>query len=89
MCKCNPSIRTPFCGKLECQWPEQETVKTEPKIDEVWLLRAYYEADYPNEAGWRFIGVFGSLDAVDRRIAELKTDPYVKKYAYESERVNR
>lgn len=23
MCKCNPSIRTPFCGKGDCVWPEK------------------------------------------------------------------
>lgn len=22
MCKCTPEIRTPFCGKLGCEWPE-------------------------------------------------------------------
>lgn len=21
MCKCTPNIRTPFCGKLGCEWP--------------------------------------------------------------------
>ena len=21
MCKCTPEIRTPFCGKGDCQWP--------------------------------------------------------------------
>jgi len=21
MCKCNPSIRTPFCGRPGCEWP--------------------------------------------------------------------
>lgn len=25
MCKCTPSIRTPFCGKLGCQWPAQQS----------------------------------------------------------------
>lgn len=24
MCKCTPSIRTPFCGKAGCRWPEEE-----------------------------------------------------------------
>lgn len=23
MCKCDPRMRTPFCGKLDCQWPKQ------------------------------------------------------------------
>ena len=22
MCKCNPKIRTPYCGKPGCQWPK-------------------------------------------------------------------
>lgn len=24
MCKCTPNIKTPFCGKPECEWPQQE-----------------------------------------------------------------
>lgn len=24
MCKCTPEIRTPFCGKPGCEWPEQQ-----------------------------------------------------------------
>lgn len=23
MCKCTPSIRTPFCGKMGCEWPKE------------------------------------------------------------------
>ena len=23
MCKCTPEIKTPFCGKPNCEWPEQ------------------------------------------------------------------
>jgi hypothetical protein len=30
MCKCTPGIKTPFCGKGDCQWPEQQ-----PKVDPV------------------------------------------------------
>lgn len=25
MCKCTPNIRTPFCGKPGCTWPEKES----------------------------------------------------------------
>lgn len=25
MCKCDPNIRTPFCGKSGCQYPKVET----------------------------------------------------------------
>lgn len=24
MCKCDPRMRTPFCGKGNCQWPKQK-----------------------------------------------------------------
>lgn len=24
MCKCTPEMRTPFCGKIGCQWPKPE-----------------------------------------------------------------
>lgn len=27
MCKCNPNIRTPFCGKIGCQWPKKDGEK--------------------------------------------------------------
>jgi hypothetical protein len=27
MCKCTPGIKTPFCGKPGCQWPEQRPSK--------------------------------------------------------------
>lgn len=30
MCKCNPKIRTPYCGKRECIWPDEiEIVQVE------------------------------------------------------------
>jgi hypothetical protein len=28
MCACTPEIRTPFCGRGECKWPEQSKQKT-------------------------------------------------------------
>jgi hypothetical protein len=24
MCKCTPEIRTPYCGKFGCEWPERK-----------------------------------------------------------------
>ncbi len=27
MCKCTPSVRIPFCGKLGCEWPEKRRTK--------------------------------------------------------------
>lgn len=28
MCKCTPAIKTPFCGKADCQWPKPEGAKS-------------------------------------------------------------
>lgn len=36
MCKCNPAIRTPFCGKGDCQWSEQNPEKI--NMDEQTIL---------------------------------------------------
>ena len=30
MCKCTPSKRTPFCGKLGCEWPKPNPKSGEP-----------------------------------------------------------
>lgn len=27
MCKCTPSIKTPFCGKIGCEWPKKESAE--------------------------------------------------------------
>lgn len=32
MCKCNPEIRTPFCGAVGCEWPE---ITDKEKIDKL------------------------------------------------------
>lgn len=24
MCKCRPNVKTPYCGRLGCEWPEKE-----------------------------------------------------------------
>lgn len=36
MCKCTPEIRTPFCGKPGCEWPEKwEQAETQMKELEI------------------------------------------------------
>ena len=32
MCKCTPEIRTPFCGKIGCEWPKPEERPQTPKL---------------------------------------------------------
>ena len=27
MCKCTPGIRTPYCGKIGCEWPKTDPEK--------------------------------------------------------------
>lgn len=27
MCKCTPTIRTPFCGKKGCEWPDFKSIQ--------------------------------------------------------------
>lgn len=34
MCKCTPEIRTPFCGKLGCQWPDKQTGKRDKIMED-------------------------------------------------------
>jgi hypothetical protein len=56
MCKCNPEIRTPFCGKGDCEWPKPEgtrVTKSKFKIERDLKAQAYakcihhgVEADY-------------------------------------------
>lgn len=36
MCVCNLNIKTPFCGKIGCQWPKQQT--NENRTLEEWII---------------------------------------------------
>ena len=40
MCKCTPSIRTPYCGKLGCEWPKPRTSLIERAHDFALLKHA-------------------------------------------------
>lgn len=31
MCKCNPNIRTPYCGKIGCEWPKHPSLEQRPE----------------------------------------------------------
>lgn len=35
MCKCTPMVKNPFCGKGDCQWPEQQCVGDTPAAESV------------------------------------------------------
>jgi hypothetical protein len=65
MCRCTPAIRTPFCGKPGCQWPEQ--VKKPPALDSEAREAAqqFFEASVENYQGsdvGRLIYVTGCLE---------------------------
>ena len=46
MCKCTPNIRTPFCGKLGCQWPKQkESVR--PPYNQIDHTHCFHEDNPP------------------------------------------
>ena len=34
MCKCTPEVRTPYCGKGDCLWPESINPRTQLGIDD-------------------------------------------------------
>lgn len=57
MCKCTPSLRTPFCGAPTCEWPEQALqaeVETIEKFEPLELLeiihRKFARSHAPLEA---------------------------------------
>ena len=36
MCKCNPSIRTPFCGRGDCNWPSNKEGVRDANSTKTW-----------------------------------------------------
>lgn len=39
MCKCTPNIRTPFCGKGDCEWPDKEAITVKnPFVGKIAIL---------------------------------------------------
>lgn len=56
MCKCTPEIKTPFCGKEDCQWPqvtshpvESKLMNLENHVPSLELSKQLKEAGYPQE----------------------------------------
>lgn len=43
MCKCTPNMKTPFCGKGDCQWPKQEGIRIEITRMCMWCGKQYNE----------------------------------------------
>ena len=40
MCICNPKIKTPFCGKVGCEWPDEFKKKDEFELKTLieWMI---------------------------------------------------
>ena len=51
MCKCTPSIRTPFCGKPGCVWPGKESDTDKHDATRYRKLRAFLIATRPEHYG--------------------------------------
>lgn len=47
MCKCAPEIRTPFCGKLGCEWPKKDNIRSNENLRDE-LLEELKEASKGN-----------------------------------------
>lgn len=48
MCKCTPTIRTPFCGRGDCQWPEQKPEGARiAQVDRISNLIGEWDAKVP------------------------------------------
>jgi hypothetical protein len=57
MCKCTPAIRTPFCGKMGCKWPEDEKEGVRAQEKEM-------EDMTPIQALRLLTGIFNPKDAI-------------------------
>lgn len=44
MCKCSPEIRTPYCGKGDCKWPEEKVGVRE----EGSMFESQYQQELPD-----------------------------------------
>ena len=52
MCKCNPNVRTPFCGKLGCEWPKKEGVKEMGECEHEKVYSQTVLLSYPFQYHW-------------------------------------
>ena len=55
MCKCNPNVRTPYCGKLGCQWPGKEGIRKEFGGDQKSPM-------YCPDCGWKLVKAHWELE---------------------------
>lgn len=58
MCKCTPEIRTPFCGKPGCEWPESKSYEPEPIIPRIEFARDAWICKHAIAPTWLILSPF-------------------------------
>lgn len=46
MCKCNPQIKTPYCGKPGCEWPPQKSYISPHDDGWYWVRKKGWHGKY-------------------------------------------
>ena len=83
MCKCTPNIRTPYCGKGDCVWPNQkkEKRKKELKTFDDWYDALLFVNSDRGEFGLQYpMGSCCFRDIVrDKKVKEAMREVWVEK----------
>lgn len=68
MCKCTPSIRTPYCGKLGCEWPTPSGKPSMTVKKETYVLKK----DTPEELLAEIEALKCQIDMLSRTLIGLE-----------------
>ena len=78
MCKCDPRIRTPFCGKPGCEWPKQQAAPVSTCYAfEVASVQWEYEDNLPEMEDVDYAHLFEKSEVRDG----VRMFPYVSIYS--------
>jgi hypothetical protein len=74
MCQCTPEIRTPYCGKGSCQWPEEKskTEATKITLQRKWAEQAardYHKKHDPEFAIGHLAGQMKRQEMIESLVA--------------------
>jgi len=74
MCQCTPEIRTPYCGKGNCQWPEEKpkTEATKVTLQRKWAedaARTYHKTHDPEFAVGHLAGQMKRQEMIESLVA--------------------
>lgn len=65
MCKCDPNVKTPYCGKPGCEWPQGVQQPVVVGMDFGGAIRALKAGRCVARAGWNGKGMWLALSGVD------------------------